>query len=371
MPPSPRLPVVASRLAAMLLSALALMGPLAAAAAESATDPAALPALPTSAGYDAPEPIASPLPKLTTPWSLGVKVEEVPVPPPPKGHAVDDAAEERAGATMERYSLVARNAQGALVHVAFAHPDQGLVEKDPAFCYRAEGSGGRCWRATAGLHVIAGPIDLDGDGGPEWIVRRDTGQWSPPIYFHEDALVSLRPRKDGLPPRFAFLSFTDRVDALTLADNKPAVVDDLAPGIRLAVTFDGTKLRERRVVHPAIVAARKARPLPSARPCPPTPDDASNDLQCITHDLGGDATSERVVFRNYAPRLFSLSVFSGEKEVFSHPFVPLSHPPKRGMFVLPTKTNGWHDLYIADLDPSFDVVLQWTGQQYDFVRFDP
>lgn len=273
------------------------------------------------------------LPRLETPWELDI----------------DDEGE-----------VTAREGDKAPVVIGVARP------RPPA------GGGSRKWMLPPDkledcqppkVEIAEGPVDLDGDGSPEWLLtatRFELGicqRWMP---NYEHVLVHRRGGRFG----FARLTVEESVE-LMFQGGKPAIVVPGGGHRRTLVRFERGALRTTTVMHPALAAARKATAKKPLRACSeetsPPADSPEGWRWCREFDLGGSEEVEK---------LAGGSTGNGESwwcTAFSESDSPILQisGSRCEIAVLPTRSEGYAQLYAHT--PIEEGVYGWTGSRYELL----
>jgi hypothetical protein len=304
------------------------------------------------------------LPVLATEWKLETRAVPAPL----------DARVQEVPAGLARHALVASLPSGKVVSLGFVAPDTGtLVDAEPASCVvRGEGAARQCEAWVEGFEVVAGPFDLDGDASPEWVVQATVARASA-AHTRVQSLVSVRPApaKSKAPreqERFLRLRMARPSTGVWAPLGAPAIVTDISGQQRFVTTFDGAKLVEKRVAHPALVAARAAKAIPPADDCNPT--DPRRDpglFQCFRHDLGGSPELEYVLVRfveQSATAQSELTISEGSRVLYRALVDRPRLEAPGAIAILPTRTAGYHDVLLRDPEGGDDRVIQFADTTY-------
>ena len=271
-------------------------------------------------------------------------------------------------------SLVAQDGSKPKVTVLIAGlAVEGVTPKPGAPPRLYEGEGADICGA-ASLAVDLGPVDLDGDGSPEWIVSAASsgvgwcGRMLPPmtaaVVYGKGASLAFVKLPAGTTP-----------DAVRVVDGKPTlVVGGATFGQQTtSIRFDHGKLDVTKRVLPALEAARKAKPKKPLGACDaakvlpkPAGSDPDAPSWCEEHNLGGTPARERIVVHSLTTVGDAMSctvIGSDGRELYA------IHARRCAPSVLPTSTRGFSDLLVFASTPTDDVgVLQWNGSAYEAPR---
>jgi hypothetical protein len=329
-----------------------------------ALDPAGASA-PSAADVSKPERevrsvLPSALPALATSWF--VASARAPFPPGSRPPGAPEG--------VARWSVSLARPEGTPLAAGFVSPRTGhLVDAPPEACeLREEGGVDVCDGYVHAVEVVAGPVDLDGDGGPEWFVEATIARTWPPRHERAHTLLSLRSGAAGAAPTLMRLPLARPASGLWAPLGKPAVVTDRSAQQRVVARFDGRKLVESLQVHPLLAAARKARPVPAADSCDPT--DPRRDpglFQCVLHDLGGSSSLERITVEFDAESRFNESVVTiadGSIVLYTARVARPRLEAPGAIAIQATREAGYHDVLLRDPEGGDDRLLRFTGSVY-------
>jgi len=330
-----------------------------------ALDPAAASA-PSEADVSKPERevravLPSALPALATPWFVAsARTPFLPGSRPPG-----------APEGVARWSVSVARPEGTPLAAGFVSPRTGhLVDAPPEACdLREEGGVDVCDGYVHAVEVVAGPVDLDGDAGPEWVVEATIARTWPPHHARAQTLVSLRAgAAAGAAPTLVRIPLARPATGLWAPLGKPAVVTDRSAQQRVVARFDGLKLIESLQVHPLLAAARKARPVPAADSCNPT--DPRRDpglFQCVRHDLGGSPSLELITVEFDSESRFNESVVTiadGSNVLYRARVARPRLEAPGAIAIQATREAGYHDVLLRDPEGGDDRLLRFTGSVY-------